>query len=71
MSRVFVRPGGVDRRVPIPGQPRQFVPEGGMEMEDTAYVQRRLACGDLVLGAPAAAASPAVTPAAPVAAKKE
>ncbi len=68
MNRIFVKPGGADRRVPIPGRRGQFVPETGMEMELTTYVQRRLACGDLVEAKPPApVVAPAVAAVAPIA----
>lgn len=67
MSRVFVKPAP-DRLVMIPNRPRQFVPEGGMEMELDRYVQRCIDRGDLVVAPTPAAAAPAA-PAATV--KKE
>jgi hypothetical protein len=71
VSRIFVKPGGADRRVPIPGRRGQFVPGGGIEMELTTYVQRRLACGDLVEStAPAPAVAPIAAP-APSASKEK
>ena len=66
MSRVFVKPAGPDRLVMIPNRGRQFVPEGGMEMELDRYVQRCMDRGDLVL-----ATAPNAAPAAAPAAKKE
>ncbi len=64
MSRVFVKPGGPDRKVMMPGRVVRFVPEAGVEMELTRYVQRAIDRGDLVAAAPAA-------PTAAPAAKKE
>lgn len=57
--KIFVKPGGADRRVPIPGPGTPIVPAAGMEVELTPYVQRRLDCGDLVREAPGAAPAPA------------
>ncbi len=66
MSRVFVKPAGPDRKVMIPGRVVAFVPDAGMEMELTRYVQRSIDRGDLVV---ATAATPA-TPAAQAARKE-
>lgn len=59
MSRIFVKPGGPDRLVFLPGGLRQSVPEAGMEVDLTPYIARRLACGDLVEVKPGAVAAPA------------
>ena len=57
MSRVFVKPGGPDRKVMLPGRTVRFVPDAGMEMDLDSYVQRAIDRGDLVV-VPAAPAQP-------------
>ena len=50
--KIWVIPGGPDRRVPLPAGNGQYFPaDRPSEVDDTdQYIQRRLADGDLVRG---------------------
>ena len=54
MSKIWVKPGDADRRVPHPSGRRRYFPhDAATEVNgDDPYIERRLADGDLVLAAP-------------------
>ena len=54
MSKIWVKPGDADRRVPHPAGGRRYFPQdAATEVNgDDPYIQRRLADGDLVPAGP-------------------